>query len=574
MTDIEDLKKKIKPAKQVRLKKSLLELDADIAEKREKYKAKAGIARAANSRLNKLKKSRELLANGGIAERQEFDEELVETKEVIWEPHEGVQTEFLKSTEYEVLFAGGRGSGKSDALIVDPLRYCGNGNFRALVIRKTMKELRELFGRAKKIYPKAYPGAKIKEQDKMIVFPSGATVEFGYCDSDDDVEQYQGQEYTWLGVDEITQYSSPRILEDLKASMRNTDPTLTPYIRATCNPNGAGRGWVKERWIDNGPSGEKIELYGAIQVIDADSMDITAEMVFKPLDYIRAHGLEVYIDEDTGEPLKITRKWFTSKLTDNPTLIKNNPLYKATLASIADPIRRAQWLEGSWEAVEGLAFKEFKREVHVVQPFEIPNNWYKFRACDWGYSSMAVCLWFAVDWDNNVYVYREYTTSYETADEFSENILELERGEKISIGYLDGSVWSKRGEIGESVADTMLKYGLGWVPSDRSPGSRKMSKNKVHQYLKVDALTGQPRVKIFSGCTELISELSSLVLDVNDPEDIDKSKKTSLPDHAYDAFRYGLSSLPNINNNGPRGGFNNVLAQLAAPAVINSTIGM
>ena len=63
---------------------------------------------------------------------------LLERPKPIWQPHPGVQTEFLKSNEDEVLFSGGRGSGKSDCLIVDALRYCANGNFRGLIIRRTV----------------------------------------------------------------------------------------------------------------------------------------------------------------------------------------------------------------------------------------------------------------------------------------------------------------------------------------------------------------------------------------------------------------------------------------------------
>lgn len=464
---------------------------------------------------------------------ENVSEHQTEREKPIWQPHEGVQTEFLKANEDEVLFSGGRGSGKSDCLIVDPLRYCSNKNFRGLIIRRTMPELRELIGRAKDIYPRAYPGCKWKEMEKLFVFPSGARMEFGYCSNIDDALRYQGQEYTWLGIDEITQYPDDEILEKLKLSLRSPDPAIPIYIRATTNPSGVGRGWVKERWVDLAPSGERVTIV---------------------------------VPTSLGD-MKITRKWFQSTVKDNPALLDNNPQYLASLANISNENLRRQWLEGDWDAADGLAFTEFSRDVHVCEPFKIPNNWPKFRACDWGYSSLAVVLWMAVDYDNNIYVYREYTDKLKTADVFAENVRSREYDERIRYGVLDSSVWAKRGEMGETPADTMTRYGLNWMPADRSPGSRKAGKMMIHKYLQVNEETGQPRIKIFNTCKELIAELSNLPLDEKDPEDVD----TDAPDHAYDALRYGLMSRPEMfkHSNPFDTGFTD-----DRPIIVNPVIGM
>ena len=169
-----------------------------------------------------------------------------------------MQERFLASTEKEVLFSGGRGSGKSDCLIVDPLRYCHLPKFRGLIIRNTIKELRDLMSRAKQLYPQVYKGVKWKTQENMFTFPSGARIEFGYLRTEDDVEQYRGQEYTWLGIDEITQIPKEEWYDKLKSSLRSTDKEQPLYVRATTNPSGAGVGWVKERWINRGPQDTRI----------------------------------------------------------------------------------------------------------------------------------------------------------------------------------------------------------------------------------------------------------------------------------------------------------------------------
>ena len=137
-------------------------------------------------------------------------------KEVIFEPNDGPQTEFLASSEREVFYGGARGGGKSYAMLVDPLRYCHKQKHRALLIRRTMPELRDLINHSQQLYPKAYPGAKWREQEKEWKFPSGARIEFGYAENLTDVLRYQGQSYTWIGIDELPQYPTEDIYNFLR----------------------------------------------------------------------------------------------------------------------------------------------------------------------------------------------------------------------------------------------------------------------------------------------------------------------------------------------------------------------
>lgn len=457
-------------------------------------------------------------------------------KKVIWQPFDGVQTEFLASDEDEVLYAGGRGSGKSACLVVDPLRYCTNKNFRALIIRRTMPELLELISRAKEIYYQAFPGTEWKQQDKVFKFPSGATIWFGYCDTVDDAERYRGQQYTWLGIDELTQYETPEIYNKLKGSLRTTDSNLKVYVRATSNPTGRGRWWVKEYFIDKAESGVRFA--------------------------------DVY-DTPLGK-MTITKKWFQSTVMDNPIILKNNPQYLATLASLPEALRK-QWLEGSWDAVDGLAFPEFDTNRHVIDPFKIPNQWLRIRGCDWGFSSLAVCLWLAIDYDNNVYVYREFATNGPiqprfTADLFAKEILEREKLETIRYGVLDASTWAHRGDSGPSIAEEMILNGAVFRPSDRSDGSRKAAVMTMHRLLRPDEVTGKPKIQIFNNCKELIKCLQSIPIDSNDPEDVD----TKANDHAWDALMYAIMSRYNLAT-----GYDDWVNQSLnkKPVIINNTFG-
>src|SRR6185369_12716654 len=120
---------------------------------------------------------------------------------------------------------------------------------------------------------------------------------------------------------------------------------------------------------------------------------------------------------------------------DNPYLMKSET-YEIMLASLPE-VQRKQWLEGNWDVYEGVAFPEFNRTVHVIPTFDIPPGWSRFRACDWGYSSAACCLWFAIDYDQNLIVYRELYTKNVTADVFAKMVIEQETKESVKYGILD-----------------------------------------------------------------------------------------------------------------------------------------
>ena len=431
-------------------------------------------------------------------------QDLVGEREIVFQPNDGPQTEFLAAMEQEVFYGGARGGGKSYAMLVDPLRYCHKQHHRALLLRRSMPELRDLISHSQRLYTRAFPGAKWREQEKEWRFPSGARIEFGYAENLTDVLRYQGQSYTWIGIDELPQYHTPDIYNFLRSSLRSVDPEVPVFIRATGNPGNVGSTWVKNMFVD--PATPNTPF----------TMDIETPVGMK----------------------SITRRFIPAKLQDNPYLMQTDD-YMIMLSSLPD-IQKKQFLEGDWEAFEGSAFPEFNRAVHVIEPFEIPNNWVRFRSADWGYSSPACCLWFAIDFDNYLYVYRELYTQKVTADIFARQVLQQEYGEYMKYGVLDSSTWAKRGDVGPSIAETMIQEGCKWRPSDRSPRSRINGKLEVHKRLYVDPDIQYPGMFIFSNCTNLIRTLPLLPTDKNNPEDVD----THAEDHAYDALRYACMSRP------------------------------
>ena len=421
---------------------------------------------------------------------------------VIFEPNQGPQMQFLAASEREVFYGGARGGGKSYAMLIDPLRYCDKRHHRALLIRRSMPELRDMINHSQRLYSQAFPNAKWREQEKEWRFPSGARIEFGYAENLTDVLRYQGQSYTWIGIDELPQYPTPEIYNFLRSSLRSVDPDIPVYMRATGNPGNVGSLWVKEMFVDPSEPNK---------------------------------AFDVHIDTMAGRK-SITRRFIPAKLQDNPYLMQTDD-YMIMLSSLPE-VQRKQFLEGDWSAFENSAFPEFDMSVHVVQPFDIPSNWLRFRTCDWGYSSAACVLWIAVDFDNNFWVYREHYTQRVTADIFARQVMEKEHNEYIRYGILDSSTWAKRGDAGPSIAETMIREGCKWRPSDRSPRSRVAGKLELHRLLTKDLDTGQLKLKVFSNCTNLVRTMPMLPVDKNNPEDVD----THAEDHAYDALRYGVMS--------------------------------
>jgi len=519
MSDLKDELSEIAPPKPKKIvrKKAKASAKQILARTRKKVAQAEQTLRSAKAHAENTKKKlltinktldgkeQQLITQDVIDSASKNVQQHIHQQDVVFKPNKGPQTDFLAASEREVFYGGARGGGKSYAMLIDPLRYCDKTHHRALLLRRTMPELRDLITHSQRLYNRAFPGAKWREQEKEWRFPSGAKIEFGYAENMTDALRYQGQSYTWIGIDELPQYPSPDIYNFLRSSLRSVDPGIPVFMRSTGNPGNIGSQWVREMFVN-------------------------------PAEPNKSFNLE--ISTPTGVKI-ITRRFIPAKLQDNPYLMQTDDYY-AMLASLPE-VQRKQFLDGDWDAFEDSAFPEFNKALHIVDPFEIPKGWQRFRAADWGYASPACVLWFAIDYDNNLWIYRELYTQKITADVFARKVLMLEKDEYIRYGVLDASTWAKRGDIGPSIAETMIQTGCRWRPSDRTPKSRISGKLEIHKRLKItDEKKKEPGLRIFSTCRNLIRTFPLLPLDDSNPEDIN----THAEDHAYDALRYGCMSRP------------------------------
>lgn len=445
-------------------------------------------------------------------------------KHIIWKP-QPKQAVFLSRGEYEALYGGAAGGGKSEALMMEALRQVHIPHYKALILRKTLPELSELLEKSLFYYPKIFPGCAYNGSTHTWSFPSGARIVFGSLQRPADRVKYQGRAYDYIAFDELTHFTYDEY-SYLFSRNRPNGPGTRCYIRATANPGGIGHGWVKERFISAGP----------------------------PLSTLR-QTVSWRAPDGTIQSKVQTRVFVPASVYDNPALLKNDPGYPARLASLPEA-ERAALLYGDWDSFQGQVFTEWRNcpdcyssghGSHVIDPFPIPASWNLWRSFDFGYARPFSVGWYAVDSDRRLYRIRELYGCTKTPNQgvrweparIAREIRTIERedpnlsGRRI-YGVADPSIYDE--SRGESVAAMMEREGVYFEPGDNKRFAGKM---QVHHRLTFDT-TGRPMLCVFSTCPHFIRTLPALVYSQTDPEDVD----TGGEDHIYDELRYVCMENP------------------------------
>lgn len=221
------------------------------------------------------------------------------------------QLEFLLNFEKEILYGGAAGGGKSVALLMAALMFVNEPTYKALILRRNFSQL-------------TLPGALIdmshewlrstdakwNDQKKSWTFPSGASVNFGFLDSENDKYRYQGSAFHFVAFDELTQFMESQYIYLFSRSRKNMGSKIPLRFRSASNPGGVGHEWVKNRFISEKKPGR----------------------VFIP-----------------------------AGLGDNPYL--NREEYEKNLDEL-DPVTRKQLKDGDWNVLPGGNF--FKREKFEI----------------------------------------------------------------------------------------------------------------------------------------------------------------------------------------------------------------
>ena len=432
---------------------------------------------------------------------------------VVWKPQEK-QIAFMRRTEDEVCYGGAAGGGKSEALVIEALRQVGIPHYRALIVRKSYPELSALIDKSFTYYPSAFPGARYNAQEHVWRFPSGAKISFGSMYNKRDKNKYQGRNFDFIGIDELTHFTYDEF-EALRSRNRPQGPGTRVYMRMTCNPGGVGHGWVKERYI----AGKE------------------------PLKrYVREVAIE-------GKRYAVSSCFVPATVFDNPSLLDNDPDYVARLGTLPEALKKAL-LYGDWDSFSGQVFTEFRddaahyidrRFTHVIAPFEIPNTWRRYRSFDFGFSRPFSVGWWAADPDGRLYRYRElYGCTGEpncgvqwSPDVIAAKIKEIEdkyESGRTIFGVADPAIWDDSHGSAGSIVSQMERFGVVW---EKGKHDRMAGKMQLHRRFRFGE-DGRPYLYVFNTCKAFIRTVPALCYDELDVEDVD----TKAEDHVYDETRY------------------------------------
>ena len=475
----------------------------------------------------------------------------------------------------------------TDAQLMRFRRNVGQGYgryWRGIIFDREYKNLDDLVSKSMRWFPEFKDGARFlsSKSDYRWVWPTGEELLFRAIKKDTDYWGYHGQEFPFIGWNELTKYPTDSLFEMLMSCNRSsflteehpmyhgddTNPYFLPEIPlevfATTNPHGVGHNWVKKRFINPGKPGQIVR-----KTIN----------VFNPRTQQR-------------EDVVKTQTHIFGSYRENRYL---SPQYVAELESITDPNKRRAWLFGDWDIVAGGMFDDYwDPKIHVLEPFDIPSNWRIDRSYDHGESRPFSVGWWAESDGSDVRLSNGQWKSTVKGDLFridewygwtgksnqglrmlSTDIAagiverEVQAGvhSRVQPGPADNSIWDVAN--GTSIAADMARpvkidgkrdKGVTWLRSDKSAGSRTAGWKQLRQFLKdaipvvkKDPVKGDitlPREKpglfVFNTCVMFIELFPIAPRDEVKPDDVD----TDSEDHIADEARYKALST----ESGTRGG--------------------
>jgi hypothetical protein len=433
-------------------------------------------------------------------------------KNVIWRPNPGPQTQFLECPAMEVLYGGAVGGGKTDGLLGSfamGIEKYGRGH-KGVFFRRNYNDMDDVIERSMDIFGRVYGEKCFNKNDKTWRFPSGSIFQFRTLEKDGDVHKYQGQQYSDVYFDELTQWATPYCYTYMFTRARSATGVPVRF-RSGSNPGGPGHSWVKARFVDPAPPGCLIKVERRVN----------------------------------GKNFIYHRCYIPAKLEDNPILMKNDPNYEARIFELSDEAYALALRNGDWNIVAGAAFTEWDHRKHVIPTADIPTDAVVWRSLDWGYTEPFACGWLFMDPRNDdVILGRELygyggepnVGSKEDATLVREKILSKQLIEHIvcPTGYVDGGTMDRRGS-GDTIFAQLGGKAMGWKPWPKGPGSRVNQKQMLHGLMKV--VNGKSRFKIMECCHHAIRTLPAIPTDPKNPEDVD----THAEDHMYDMIRGGIA---------------------------------
>jgi len=455
------------------------------------------------------------------------------------------QRQFHESGAKYRLFGGAAGPGKTKALLWEAIRQALEvAGCDTLLLRRTYPELESsLLAYFRRDVPRSLYKS-YNESKHIVAWKNGSTTKFGHCRNEKDVYQYQGAEFLFIGIDELTHFtykqwqfltSRNRCPARVYSDGKNAGKRIVPCMAGATNPGNIGHAWVKALWVDHvpPPGFERTDLYD-------------------PRDY----------------------EFIRARLEDNP-VYANDVEYRRSLEALPEHLRRA-FLDGEWDVFAGQYFNIFDYGRHTARPEEIRLEpwWPRWISIDWGFQHPSAVYWhcavpetvesrkFKVKGENKsrdnpssfnfqpstlnsphespvtshqsrIVTYREFVQNNLSPRMLAQAIAERSGRENISEIVLSPDAFAQRtseASVAVQLGDVLAANGLPRpVPAD---DDRIGGWQWMYQLLQADAWL------ISEDCAELIQCLPELVSDENRREDIRKMDG----DDSADSARYGLVS--------------------------------
>jgi len=428
----------------------------------------------------------------------------------------------------EILWGGAMGGGKSFMLRAIAIIFAMQvPNCNIYLFRRTVKDLVATHMRGPTSFPNMLNEfvedrlVKINYSSSTIEFENKSVISLNHIQYEADLDKYLSAEMHVVLFDESTTFT-PKMIKFIRSRLRIGSLEVPaefkkalPFILYATNPRGPSHLYFKSSFVD-----------------------------------VNEHSKPFVAPPDEGG---MTRMFIPALISDNPTLMNNDPDYINRVMGMGDPEVVKAYINGDWSCVEGAALPTFTRDKHVKPASSMPSFQKIHVAYDYGFSAPYSVLFFFIhngesdtDWNppkGSIVICGEIY-----GDDGKENGLREEVGNtakkikrffqsmfegKMYPGPADNAIFNK--EQGPSIAESMSTATDGVVTfckSDKSPGSRINGLGVIRRLME-NSLPDTPELSgfyVLDSCPRVINHLSALSVDEKNLEDVD----TTQPDHDWD----------------------------------------
>lgn len=444
--------------------------------------------------------------------------------EVIWSPFPGFQVNALAASDDDLLLGGAKGPGKTDLVLVKPLRWVDRPAFAGAVVREHFVDLKRVMDRARQLYSRLGPADQRPAWNgdtKRWTWPSGAFIQFSHARTVEELAWSQGGNWAYIAYDEVGNQPDEKVVDTLMAELRCPDPTIVRQFVGTANPGFAGHAWVKRRYVQTcGKNGGA--SYSRVQLPD-------------------------------GRRVVLSRRFIPGRVTDNP-ILANDPTYMAQLMQLPERMRRCL-LDGDWDAATGAALDELEPAVHLVPDFEPPPSWPRIAAFDWGFAHWWVFIWGVVTEDGRIIIKDTLKGRRMQDADIAGKLLERVPPDALRLVHAGHDCWSdnkSRGDRTPTVAEFFGSAGINLTKANTARAAGYLELQRRLGWRESEYL--ERRTPLLQFCDTpgnrwLVEEhLPAMVVDPDDPSDVlkvDADPDTGRGgDDGYDTLRYLVASRP------------------------------